>query len=185
METYHYTSDDAVMQLDVQHTDASDPQSPQSEDADVEERSEGADVEEKSELAVCTASFAPKASACKSKALSTRAIRPISVESYREVDYSIEPMTPQRTPSRVSLINLALPMSKDTSNSNYLYLLDQGIDDFFPDSYRDIQRFDMPENDLGTYKAILDSLTNQASQAEHMGRKGEELGSGILFKNAW
>ncbi|KAG5752599.1 hypothetical protein H9Q70_004737 [Fusarium xylarioides] len=146
----------ATMQPDVQHNDK---QSPHREDTHAEERSR------LNSDAICTASFLPgnrvRGTRGRVKASSKSTAMPLPAASSPEVQPSIEPMTPERTPSRASRTNLASPTTKDTCSSGCLYLLHQVTDDFVRDSYGDVQLFHLLENDLSTYKAVLDSLTNQ------------------------
>ncbi|KAF4948049.1 hypothetical protein FSARC_13842 [Fusarium sarcochroum] len=165
-DTEEHENNNVSKQADIQHDDSSDPRSPCSRVTHAKEgRGESSD-------AFCTASFRPstpvRSGKDSAKVSSKSAARPLPMASSPEVEPSIEPMTPERTPPRASSASLAFPTPKDTSNSGCLYLLGQDIDDFIGDSYRDVQLFHLLENDLGTYKAILDSLTKQA---EHMNRE--------------
>lgn len=148
----------ATIQPEVQHNDNSGPQFLHSEDAHAEKRSR---LESD---ATCTANFRPsnciRGTKGRVKLTSKRTTMPLPRASSPEVEPSIEPMTPERTPSRASRTNLASATAKDTCDSGCLYLLHQVTDDFVRDSYGDIQLFHLLENDLGTYKAVLDSLTN-------------------------
>ncbi|KAM0554145.1 hypothetical protein ACHAPJ_006944 [Fusarium lateritium] len=161
-----HENDNVAKQLNAQHGVSSDSQPPGSEVTHVEER------RGLSSDAFCTASFRPstlvQSGKDSAKVSSKSSARPLPMASSPEVEPSIEPMTPEKTPSRASPANLAFPTPKDTCNSGCLYLLSQDIDDFISDSYGDVKLFHLLENDLGTYKAVFDSLTKQA---EHVDRE--------------
>ncbi|KAK7407901.1 hypothetical protein QQX98_009912 [Neonectria punicea] len=55
--------------------------------------------------------------------------------------------------------------SRNDCEQSYLDLLDQAIDDFVNKSHEQIQQFSSPGNSRETYKALFDSLGNEADEA--------------------
>ncbi|KAM5349963.1 hypothetical protein ACJ41O_006468 [Fusarium nematophilum] len=77
---------------------------------------------------------------------------------------SIEPITPERTPSPTSLGGTTPPRQPDDCERGCLDLLDQAVDDFVQHSHEQIQQFSSPGNSRETYKVLFGSLGNEANE---------------------
>ncbi|KFA81045.1 hypothetical protein S40288_00769 [Stachybotrys chartarum IBT 40288] len=78
---------------------------------------------------------------------------------------SIKPMTPERTPSPISLRGAALPRQTEDYQQDCLDLLDQAIDDFINDSHVQIRQFSTRGNSQETYKALSNLLRKNLTKA--------------------
>lgn len=162
-DTQSCADHDDVRQSTFQRTDGRDPQPIHV--ADVDEGS--GPISD----AFCTATFRPKVEvgndtgAMVSGASASVAENTLGASS-PNVMPSIEPMTPERTPSPVSLRGATPPRQTDDSEQGSLNLLDQPIDDFVRDSCEQMRQFSSPGNSRETYKALLDSLGNKTNGAE-------------------
>ncbi|KPA38771.1 hypothetical protein FLAG1_08395 [Fusarium langsethiae] len=160
----------AATQFDLQDTEKSGPRLPEAEVADIG----GLNSE-----AFCTATFRPSSPVGKSicsrlvaEDSSTSAVKAAPLVTFPKATPSIEPLTPERTPSRTGFREVTvLTPPKDN------YLLDQVIGDFIHDSYEQVRRFNLPGNSQETYKALFDSLPTRATQVDRE-QKDEILWSG-------
>ncbi|KAH7131174.1 hypothetical protein EDB81DRAFT_888461 [Dactylonectria macrodidyma] len=152
-----FADHDGVKQFTFQSADGRDPQPIHVEDVD--ERNEPTSD------AFCTATFRPKTGIGEGKGASASVAGTTLVASSPNVVPSIEPMTPERTPSPSSLRGATLPRQTDDCEQGRLDLLDQAIDDFINDSHEQIRQFSTRGNSQETYKALFDSLGHGATEA--------------------
>ncbi|KAM5354951.1 hypothetical protein ACJ41O_001597 [Fusarium nematophilum] len=160
-DTQPRAENDDVKQSTFQHTNGRDPQLIHVED--VNERS-GPSLD-----AFCTATFRPKTGVGDGTGVmvsgtSASMAGTTLMAGSPNVMPSIEPMTPERTPSPIGLRGATPPRQPDDCERGCLDLLDQAVDDFVHDSHEQIRQFSSRGNSRETYKALFDSLGNEANE---------------------
>jgi hypothetical protein len=163
---------DDIKQPTLQRTDGRDPQPIHIEDVVKERSGPTQDV-------CCTATPRPRTGDSDdlskgAMAVSASVTATTLVASSPNVISSIEPMTPERTPSPTSLRGATPPRQTDDGEEGCLILVSQAIDDFVNDSHEQVRQFSSPGNSRETYKALLDSLRNKATEAGEDGARWSE-----------
>ncbi|KAF4957163.1 hypothetical protein FSARC_11372 [Fusarium sarcochroum] len=150
----------AAVQSDLQETEKSGRQL---SDTEVIEDMIGSDSE-----AFCTATFKPSRPVGKSMCShlgnedsSTLATKTVTRATSPKTTPSMEPMTPERTPSQPTFREATILTSpKDDC------LLNQAIVDFIRHSYEQVRRLSLMDNSQETYKALFELLLTHATQID-------------------